>query len=158
MDILVREATEHDADEGSLVLRRSITELCIADHGNDRAFLDGWLRNKTPSHFRAWLAQRGNALLVAAREETIVGVGAVTDAGEITLNYVSPDARFCGVSKTLLKALEDRAALGGCDMCTLRSSETARHFYLAHGYVEHERVDSRQRGYPMSKPLLGRRS
>ena len=58
-------------------------------------------------------------------------MGAVTDTGEITLNYVSPDARFRGVSKTLLGALEVRAADRGNAQCTLASTETARRFYLS---------------------------
>jgi GNAT superfamily N-acetyltransferase len=61
---------------------------------------------------------------------TIQTVGSVTDAGEITLNYVSPDARFGGVSATLLAALEHRARERGNARCTLKSTETARRFYL----------------------------
>ena len=70
--------------------------------------------------------QAGNSLLVAVGDGNILGVGAVTDAGQINLLYVSPDARFRGISKALLLALEQRAASRGCTACTLRSSETAR--------------------------------
>ena len=63
-------------------------------------------------------------------------VGCVTDAGEITLNYVSPDARFRGVSRALLGALEARAVARGNTRCTLTSTETARRFYHAVGYTE----------------------
>jgi GNAT superfamily N-acetyltransferase len=52
-------------------------------------------------------------LLVAVERYTILAVGSVTDAGEITLNYVSPDARFRGVSRALLGALEARAIQRG---------------------------------------------
>jgi hypothetical protein len=41
-------------------------------------------------------------VLVAAEHDTILAVGAVTDSEEVTLNYVSPDARFRGVSRALL--------------------------------------------------------
>ena len=60
----------------------------------------------------------------------------VTDEGEITLNYVSPDVRFRGVSRALLGALEARAVQRGNVRCTLTSTETARRFYHANGYVE----------------------
>src|SRR6202030_4870300 len=66
----------------------------------------------------------------------ILAVGAVTDLGEITLNYVSPEARFRGVSRAVLGALEARAAERGNTRCTLISTETARRFYRAAGYVE----------------------
>jgi GNAT superfamily N-acetyltransferase len=158
MEIAIREAALDDAEQGSLVLRRSITELCVADHGNDLAFLTGWLSNKTPDHFRGWIEQPDNSLLVAVGNGDILGVGSVTDAGEITLNYVSPDARFRGVSKALLMALEKRAAARGCAACLLRSSQTARRFYLSNGYVETDQSGDQRtrRGHPMMKHLNSR--
>jgi GNAT superfamily N-acetyltransferase len=83
-------------------------------------------------------------------------VGGVTDAGEIILNYVSPEARFRGVSRALLGALEARAAERGAAHCTLDSTETARRFYLANGYVEDGPPSGKfgmRSGYGMSKPL-----
>jgi GNAT superfamily N-acetyltransferase len=138
------------------VMRRSIAELCISDHQNDPVILNKWLGNKTPEVFRKWIAQPGNSLLVAVQGAKIVGVGSVTDQGQITLNYVSPDARFRGVSKLMLEALEQRATDRGCSCCTLNSTETARRFYLSNGYVEsgtpagHFGMHS---GFPMSKSL-----
>jgi GNAT superfamily N-acetyltransferase len=154
--LIIRDARDDDALAGFEVMRRSIAELCTADHKNDPAILGRWLSNKTPDVFRAWIAQPNNSLLVAVRDEKIVAVGSVTDAGEITLNYVSPDARFLGVSKSMLAALEQRAAARGCSLCTLNSTETARHFYLANGYVESGKPAGHfgtSSGYPMSKPL-----
>jgi len=56
--------------------------------------------------------------------------------GEITLNYVSPQARFRGISSALLAELERRAlALGARDVALL-STETAHRFYLARGYAD----------------------
>jgi GNAT superfamily N-acetyltransferase len=151
MPIVVRDALPKDAEPGSGVIRRSITELCFADHKNDPAHLNEWLRNKTPDHFRAWMTQADNSLLVAVGDASILGVGAVTDAGQINLLYVSPDARFCGISKALLLALEQRAASRGCTMCMLRSSETARRFYFSRGYVDAGPYEGLYRGYPMRK-------
>jgi GNAT superfamily N-acetyltransferase len=153
----IRAATPEDGPFACEVMRRSIAELCVADHRNDAAILVRWLGNKTPEIFASWIAQPDNSLVVATEDGSILGVGAVTDAGEITLNYVSPHARFRGVSRALLAALEARATELGNTRCRLTSTETARRFYLANGYVEdgppagHFGTGS---GYPMSKPLV----
>ena len=94
-------------------------------------------------------------MLVAVEGNRILSVGSVTDAGEITLNYVSPDARFSGLSRAMLGALETRARQRGNVRCTLTSTETARRFYLAAGYMESEpqvgKLDDS--GHQMSKLL-----
>jgi GNAT superfamily N-acetyltransferase len=132
----IRDAVVEDAQAGCQVLRRSIAELCTADHRNDPAILGRWLSNKTPESFASWVRQSDNSLLVAVEDASILAVGSVTDVGKITLNYVSPDARFRGVSRALLGALETRALQRGNTRCTLASTETARRFYRANGYVE----------------------
>jgi GNAT superfamily N-acetyltransferase len=125
----IRDAAPDDASAACEVMRRSITELCAADHRNDPAILGRWLSNKTPEIFRSWI-RPGNSVLVAVDIETdnILGVGCVTDDGEITLNYVSPDARLRGVSAALLVDLEKRAIERGNAACRLESTETARRF------------------------------
>jgi GNAT superfamily N-acetyltransferase len=118
-----------------------------------------WLSNKTPGDVASWIARPGNSLLVAVEHGTILAVGSVTDAGEITLNYVSPGARFLGVSRALLGALEARAFERGNTRCTLTSTETARRFYNSNGYVEDGPVAGKfgtRRSYSMSKPLTVR--
>jgi GNAT superfamily N-acetyltransferase len=132
----IRDAVAADAGAACEVMRRSIAELCVADHHNDPAILARWLSNKTPEIVRSWIAQPVNSLLVAIAGGSLLAVGSVTDAGEITLNYVSPDARFRGVSRAMLGALEVRAAERGNVRCRLTSTETARRFYQAAGYIE----------------------
>jgi hypothetical protein len=44
----IRDAVADDAPAACQVLRRSIVELCAADHGDDPAILAQWLANKTP--------------------------------------------------------------------------------------------------------------
>jgi GNAT superfamily N-acetyltransferase len=104
----IRDAVPEDAPAACQVMRRSIAELCVADHYRNQVILERWLSNKTPEIFHSWI-KPDNALLVAVKDDRILAVGCVTDAGEITLNYVSPDARFRGVSSALLAALEDSA-------------------------------------------------
>ena len=38
--VKIRDATPDDAEAACDVLRRSISELCVADHGNDPAILN----------------------------------------------------------------------------------------------------------------------
>ncbi|WP_246731725.1 GNAT family N-acetyltransferase [Methylocapsa sp. S129] len=132
----IRNATDDDAAAACVVMRRSIAELCVADHQNDAAMLARWLGNKTPENFLAWIARPSNCVLVAVEGDVILAVGCVTDTGEINLNYVSPDARFRGISRAMLKALEERARERGNARCRLTSTGTARRFYRAAGYIE----------------------
>jgi GNAT superfamily N-acetyltransferase len=154
--MLIRNAVIEDALAACVVLRRSITELCAADHRNDAAALSRWLRNKTSQNFVAWVGQADNSVLVAVETSDILAVGSVTEAGRIGLNYVSPDARFRGISRAMLRALEARASERGNTRCTLESTATARRFYLANGYVEEGAplgAFGASCGYPMSKRL-----
>jgi GNAT superfamily N-acetyltransferase len=151
----IRDAVPDDASAACEVMRRSITELCAPDHGNDPVILERWLSNKTPEIFRSWI-RPGNSLLVAVDDDRVLAVGCITDDGVITLNYVSPDARFRGVSTTLLAELEKRAAERGNAMCRLESTETAHRFYRDRGYSETGPAAHKFgtiSGYPMSKPL-----
>jgi GNAT superfamily N-acetyltransferase len=154
--MVIRDATPWDAPAACLVLRRSIAELCVADHGDEPSAVAAWLANKTPECFAALIVQPQNSLLVVAEGSDILAVGAVTDAGRITLNYVSPDARFRGISSALLVALEARAAERGATRSTLVSTETALRFYESRGFRRDglpDRAHSKASGYPMSKRL-----
>jgi N-acetylglutamate synthase-like GNAT family acetyltransferase len=152
----IREAQIEDAVDVCQILRRSIVELCRADHRDDRGVLEQWLNNKTPDNVRSWIAYPNGYVFIATEGTTILGVGAVTSDGEITLNYVSPDARFRGVSKGLLKQLEAKAQELGNGMCALTSTETARQFYLSAGYEEQSTPSGDVRsgsGYRMTRKL-----
>jgi GNAT superfamily N-acetyltransferase len=153
----IRDAVAEDAPAACQVLRRSISELCVADYGNDPTILTRWLSNKTPEIVASWITRPDSSLLIAVERGTVLAVGSVTNAGEVTLNYVSPDARFRGVSRALLGALEARAIERGNVRCRLTSTETARRFYLANGYVEDGLLAGKFgtcASYPMSKPLI----
>jgi GNAT superfamily N-acetyltransferase len=149
----IRDAVAADASAACDVIRRSISELCVADHQNDSALLGRWLSNKTPEIVASWIAAPDRSVLVATARGAILAVGMVNNDGHITLNYVSPEARFQGVSRTLLRALEVRARENGNPTCTLISTETARSFYLDNGYTIDGPPDRKvgAGGYPMSK-------
>ncbi|MBV8455530.1 MAG: GNAT family N-acetyltransferase [Acetobacteraceae bacterium] len=137
-------------------MRRSITELCTADHANDPDILQRWLANKTPENVAAWITNPNNSVLVATENNAILAVGGVTNHGEITLNYVSPDARFRGISRAMLSALEARDRDRGNTTCTLTSTETARRFYKTAGYIRTGPSTAKfgTPSYPMTKELI----
>ena len=148
----IRIARTEDAEQACTVLRRSIQDLCHADHNGDAAKLADWLSNKTPENVASWIRNPQGFVLVATEGATILGVAAMTKAGEITLNYVSPDARFRGISKALVGRLEAQARELGLDRCTLNSTETARKFYLALGYQEQIAPANEAPAVPWQKP------
>jgi N-acetylglutamate synthase-like GNAT family acetyltransferase len=129
----IRAARPEDAAAGCAVIRRSITELCHADHGGNRVILEKWLSNKTVDNLTRWILQ--SHVLVAEEAGTIAGIAAMNDCGKITLNYVSPEARFRGVSKGLMRLLEERATALGLTECVLETTQTAARFYQSLGYV-----------------------
>ncbi|WP_424928652.1 GNAT family N-acetyltransferase [Amaricoccus tamworthensis] len=135
MELTVRPATTADAAAGVEVLRRSITELCVEDHGKEPSELKPWLRNKTVADWTGWVNGSGSSLFMAFLSDRACGVGMVSWHGEVLLNYVHPDFRFQGVSTAVLNVLEQEAALRGTTRMTLESTRTAEGFYRARGYV-----------------------
>ncbi|WP_426958381.1 GNAT family N-acetyltransferase [Muricoccus radiodurans] len=156
----IRDAVPADAPAACDVLIRSITVLCAGDHRNDPAILSRWLANKTPENVAAWIALPDRSFLLATAGQAVLGVGAVTDIGEITLNYVAPENRFRGISKSLIAALEARAAHRGAARLHLHSTGTARRFYRSAGYADDGEPTNLfgLSGFPMSKPLPTSRS
>jgi GNAT superfamily N-acetyltransferase len=153
--ITIRPAVPADAAAMSAVLIASIRDLCIADHRNDPAILDGWLRNKTPEMVLKMLERPGAQFLVAERDGEIAAVGCLTGPEEVGLNYVAPAHRFHGVSKALLTALEERIRQSGAYLARLTSTGTAHRFYLANGWQDAGPAEA-DRGmlcHPMEKRL-----
>lgn len=105
------------------MLRRSIAELCHADHNGEAAAIATWTANKTPDTWKVWIAQHGTTLYVATDGSRIVGVGMLSDVGEIRLNYILPEARWRGVSKAMLAFMEAEAVRKGISVCRLESTE-----------------------------------
>lgn len=111
----------------------SITELCAADHRNDRAVIDRWVSNKSPDHVRAWI-ESGTQILVAETGSRPAGVSAATPEGEVLLLFIAPEAAGRGIGKTLLCHLETWLADRGMAEAYLESSLTAVAFYRRAGW------------------------
>ena len=129
----VRRAEIADADCAIDIIRRSIRELCSLDHKDDSATLSLWLTNKTVDNMRQWIAT--HTVLVAVEGEQMTGVAAVRADGEVFLNYVAPEARFRGASKSLMRGIEAWASSHGLKWLTLDSTATAIRFYLSTGWT-----------------------
>ena len=149
----VRAARADDAEPASRVMRRSIRDLYNADYGGDVAHLAGWLSNKTPENVATWISDPRSHVLVATEDEANLGIAAITATGEVTLNYVSRDARFRGVSRALINRLEARARGQRLSYCTLNSTNTACWFYLSLGYQE-QTAYANGSSHSMAKSLI----
>ena len=135
MGIIIRRAMESDAVAACDVVRRSISELCVADHCNNEATLTAWLENKSVDTFLRLIRAESKSCVVAILDDNICGFGHIDHSGAIGLLYVAPDARFLGASTAMLGWLEDEAFRLGVKAVTLNSSLTAREFYMARGYA-----------------------
>lgn len=130
----IRRATADDAEAGVDVLCRSIADLCSADHGDDPVAIASWTANKTVTDWRLWVERDDVALLVAVEGDRMLGVGLTAWDGRVLLNYVSPAARWRGVSDALLRRMEEALRDRGCAAAVLESSVTAGPFYHDRGY------------------------
>lgn len=133
--ITVRRASEADAAGACDALRRSIRELCVADHGHDEEILAAWLANKTPDNVRAWIASPASFSVVAVDGADVRGFALIQQDGEIQMCYLVPEAQHRGAGKLMLQALEQEAMRWGLASVFLTSSITAKAFYERNGYV-----------------------
>src|SRR5437660_2817731 len=133
MTIEVRGAVGQDDDAACQVLRRSIAELCVADHNNDESILSAWLKNKTVENVRASIASEHFAV-VAVDDSAVCGFAMITRQGEIQLCYGGPEVRYLGAGKLMLHALEQQALRWGLNKVFLTSTLTANSFYERHGF------------------------
>ena len=134
----IHPATLEDAQAAIDLVRRSIMELCRADHEGDPLTLEGWLANKSVQNLRAWIETPGSDVFLAWRDGALAGVGGFTGAGDVILLYVDPAMRFAGISAGLLARIEARAREIGLPRLRLTSSLTARRFFLERGYEEED--------------------
>ncbi|MEP3047358.1 MAG: GNAT family N-acetyltransferase [Roseibium sp.] len=118
------------------VLHRSITELCEADHANDPGRYAPWLENKTAENVEAWITEAGRCFTAVDETRNVLGVALGRPDGRVLLMYVSPEARYTGVSKALMRALEGYFQDRGLDEVHLMSTKTAEQFYRSLGYSE----------------------
>jgi GNAT superfamily N-acetyltransferase len=135
MGIEIRIAELDDAAAACLVLRRSISECCGADHGGRPEVLQNWLGNKTPDNVAGWIASPSNHTLVALRDGEVVGVSLLTQAGKLSLCYLLPEVQHLGVGKAMLQCQERQARQWGISVLRLHGTASGREFFARNGYV-----------------------
>ena len=146
----IRAAVPRDAEIAVEVVRRSIVELCAADHCHDAETLARWLENKTVDHFLAWISSERHYCVVAGDDTGICGVGLIKNDGEIQLCYVLPGMQSRGHGRTILESLEAQARRWGLARIRLKSTSLARTFYERHGYRS---TGVPARGFGITRPL-----
>ena len=134
MDITVRPATVVDAAAACVAMRRSIAECCSADHRDDPAVVDAWLKNKTADNTKALIQGQENFCVVAVVDGSVAGFG-MARAGKILMCYAVPEVHLKGVGKSMLHAMEAHAVSTGAITMRLESTRTALAFYARNGYV-----------------------
>ena len=152
--IAVRPAVEADIEAMSAVMTASVAELCGADHHDDPDNIAAWVSNRTPQGVAKMLANPRQSFFVAEREGEVAAVGAVNRDGVVIFNYVSPAHRFQGVSRALLKHLEEVLRDWGHAEGKLTSTITAHRFYLDAGWSDDGAPDTT--GFAVSYPMRKR--
>jgi GNAT superfamily N-acetyltransferase len=110
MQLEIRIATVMDAKAICVLVRRSITECCEADHKGESKNIATWLENKTAENATLWVQEHGAIPLVGVLDGKIVGF-TLSRNSELALCYVIPEVLHKGVGKLLLQAIESRAAI-----------------------------------------------
>lgn len=144
---IIRKSLVSDSTMVAEVIRRSVTELCVADHHNESDILESWLANKTPESAEEWISAINSFCVTALAESNeIVGFGMLSREGEINLLYVSPDQIGTGAGRDLLSEIERHAMALGLEKIFLDSTDSAMNFYENHGYTHNGSCDSRSDG------------
>ena len=131
---LIRPAALEDIGPICVVLNRSVREICAADYGHDERLLAAWTAKHTPEMIFSILEDPQNSMLVACRDEQVVGMAAWSRFGEIRALYLLPQALHKGVAAALLETMEQEARRAGLPRLRLNSTITAQAFYARHGY------------------------
>ncbi len=134
MIIQIRPASALDAEAVCKVVRSSITNCCQLDHDDEPTLLLDWLANKTVDNSLRWISNPANHAIVAMLDGEIVGFG-LAQGEELMLLYATFEARFRGVGKAMLAALEAHARACNLPRLHLESTKSAEAFYLRNGFV-----------------------
>lgn len=136
----IRKARPDEAGDIAGLMRASITELCIGDHGGDQAKIDKWLENKTEENVRSWLAQDNLTVFVTDTDDGIAAARCHDRRGVVLMNYIAPAHRLQGLSSAMLKHLERSIREAGIIEARLVSTATAQGFYEGRGWQAYGNV------------------
>jgi GNAT superfamily N-acetyltransferase len=153
--IYICPATAADIGIISRIIERSIRVGCALDHRNDPHLVDRWVRQQSPEHISAWLADPQRYLNIALMQGRPVGVGMALSDGDVTLCHVQPEWFRRGVGRALMTDLEGWLLTRGSARSVLTSTRTGEAFYRRLGYRESAPplIRHGMRSLPMHKSL-----
>ena len=130
----IRRARIDEAAAIAELIRASITELCVADHGSDQAKIDRWLENKTEDEVHSWLTRDELFIFVMDGDEGLRAARCHDTRGVVLMNYIAPGQRLKGLSSLMLAHLEASMLENGLAEARLVSTATARQLYENRGW------------------------
>ena len=130
----IRRARIDEAAAIAELIRASITDLCVADHGGDQAKIDKWLENKTEDQILSWLKRDELFIFVMDGVGRLNAAGCHDTRGVVLMNYIAPDQRLKGLSSAMLAHLEASMLANGLAEGRLVSTATACQFYKKRGW------------------------
>ena len=136
MPYTIQRANSVYAEEIARLMQRSIVELCVDDHGSDPGTYSPWLASKTGDKVEKLVNGTGRSVAAFNESRSVVGFAMGTPEGEVVFNYVAPEYRFQGISKALLRDLENYFAACGNSHATLTTTLTAEKFHVSRGYKD----------------------
>ena len=97
----------------------------------------------------------GNFSILAEERGRVIGFALLIPSGEIRLCYLVLEARYRGIGKAMLDALETEARRRGMTELYLESTRTGRSFYACNGFITSGAADVKygSEGFLMRKEL-----
>jgi putative acetyltransferase len=138
----IRPATPADAEALCALHKASVRALCLGAYTADE--IEAWLRDREPRGFRHAMTDGGETMLVAEREDAVVGFASIKETVLFGL-YVDP-AKGRGAGRLLLAAAEDEVRRRGAGVLSLQATLNAVPFYRQHGFMRQGRSTARRGG------------
>ena len=116
------------------LIHASITQLCELDHQNQPVELADQLSEFTIDELSEFLSEANTCWLVLQNEQ-LLGVASINPIGEIRHFYIAPKFIHNGIGSALLAALELSAREQGLGHIMLATTNSARGFFRARGFI-----------------------
>lgn len=129
-----RPAKLDDAAAISELIHASIVQLCQLDHQNQPLELADQLSEFSVDELSEFLSDANTGWL-AVQGEKLLGFASLSPAGEIQHFYIAPEMIHCGLGSALLAALELSAREQGLGHIMLATTQSARGFFRARGFI-----------------------
>lgn len=154
-EIILRQANHHDLPEMKELYRGTIAHVCANDYDAEQRKV--WASSSEKTERWENLINEQYVLL-AAKQDMIVGFGSLLNGNYLDFMYVHKDHQKQGIADLLLRALEAEAIRRKTKVITSDISKTARPFFEKKGYVvlkeqENVRGDVVLINYKMEKVL-----